>query len=265
MDRRRFLATTFAGAAAALLAACNRAVESLTSTPTTPSAPGTTTATRPATTVPATAAPETTQPPSDPPATTVAAPTIIEVISRAGWGADEPRGGFTEHTIDQITVHHTARVLGDNRQAPAHIRSHQRFHQIERGWPDIAYHFLIDAAGNVYEGRPVTAVGDTGTNYDPTGHFLIACEGDFDSQEIPAAQLGALEKVVGWALGEFGLGGSPTINGHRDVAATSCPGDFLYPLIADGTLVEGALQTGPVELQVLGDEVSGRRVAAIEA
>jgi len=43
----------------------------------------------------------------------------------------------------------------------------------DRNWIDIPYHFLIDPNGNVYEGRNVFTVGETATEYDPTGHLLI--------------------------------------------------------------------------------------------
>jgi hypothetical protein len=163
-------------------------------------------------------------------------------------------------------VHHTAALLEANDQAPARIRGHQRFH-IERGWPDLAYHFMVDARGNVYEGRPVDAVGDTGTEYDPTGHFLVCCEGNFDEQDVPDAQLASLAAVLAWAAVAHGVS-ADTISGHRDWAATSCPGDRLYPLIADGTItdmVAGLISRGGAGLSVECGEAARQRVAAIEA
>jgi hypothetical protein len=165
-----------------------------------------------------------------------------------------------------MTVHHTARLLAENRRAPEAIRGHQRFHQLDRGWPDIAYHFIIDLDGNVYECRPVGAVGDTGTNYDPTGHFLVACEGNFDEQPLPAAQQAALVNVLAWAGTEFAVD-PETIRGHRDVAATSCPGDNLYALIDSGDLaraVADSLAAGTVTMEVVCGAEAEDRVAAIE-
>ena len=62
-----------------------------------------------------------------------------------------------------MTLHHTAVVLGDNRYAPARLRQHQRFHQDERGWIDIAYHVGVDRNGNIYELRTPELAGDTAT------------------------------------------------------------------------------------------------------
>ena len=52
-----------------------------------------------------------------------------------------------------MTLHHTAVVLGDNSNAPARLRQHQRYHQNDRGWIDIAYHVSVDRNGNIYEAR----------------------------------------------------------------------------------------------------------------
>jgi len=219
-----------------------------------------------------TAAPETTSSTTTTTTTSTTTTTLppaaeIQVLCRESWGAAPPTGSFTKHEIERMTVHHTARLLQVNRQAPAAIRGHQRFHQIDRGWTDIAYHFMVDLEGNVYECRPVEAVGDTGTNYDPTGHFLVCCEGDFDQQELPDAQKTALVNVLAWAAAEF-AGGPETIRGHRDWANTSCPGDNLYSLVESGDLaadVHAVMDSGGAVMTIVCGEEATQRVADIEA
>ena len=230
LSRRRFLALVAAGLGAAACGTQSGAVVTTAARLTATSAPPSTTATT------GTVGPTTTSSAPTTTTTTTVAPsaTGLEVICKEAWGAMAPAGEFNTHTIEQITIHHTAVVLEDNKLAPSRLRQHQQFHQ-NRGWPDLAYHFMIDAAGNVYEGRPIDAVGDTGTDYDPTGHLLICCEGNFDEQDLPSAQYEALVQMVAWGAAEFGVDPA-TVQGHRDVAATSCPGDRLYSLIADGRL-----------------------------
>src|SRR4029079_16266315 len=89
---------------------------------------------------------------ADPPAYGAKHQVKVARISRSSWGARPSSGGFTRHQIIHITLHHSAVVLRDNRQAPAQLREFQADHQ-SRGWPDIAYHLLIDRHGNVYQGR----------------------------------------------------------------------------------------------------------------
>jgi len=190
----------------------------------------------------------------------------LEVICKEAWGAAPIQGQLVEHQIERLTVHHTAVVIGSNTKAPDRIRSYQNYHQ-ESGWPDIAYHYLIDAHGHIYEGRPVSAMGDTFTEYDPTGHFLVCCDGHFDQQDLPAAQLASLANVLAWASVSYGAGPS-TIAGHRDYAATTCPGSHLAALIADRTLqslVEQRITAGVSSLSSLCGQAGFDRVADIEA
>lgn len=199
------------------------------------------------------------------PTTTTSVP-ILPVICKQAWGARPVPGEFTRHTIERLTVHHTAVFLESNTRAPARARRHQRFHQ-DKGWPDLAYHFLIDANGHLYEGRPVDAVGDTATDYDPRGHFLVSCEGDFDRQQVPDRQLATLVATLAWAAVTFDVDPG-TIRGHRDLAATSCPGDNLYARIADGTLegkVRRRVARGAPTMRVVCGEEGDQLVAAIVA
>jgi hypothetical protein len=283
IDRRRFLVVAglaIGGVAAAgarwLLGAdpaVTAASPSSTTTPPTTTTPATTAATTsplPATTeAPTTTMPlETTATTSATTTSTTAVPgaAAVEVICKQAWGANPVAGEFTSHTIENITVHHTAVVLSTNAAAPARARQHQSYHQ-ELGWPDLAYHYLIDANGHVYEGRPVAAVGDTATDYDPTGHFLVCCEGDFNKQELPAAQYEALIRMLAWGVNEFRI--EPTsIQGHREVASTSCPGDNLHQRISDGTIAADVallVAAAVPMLEVVCGPSGAEVVAAIEA
>lgn len=202
--------------------------------------------------------------------TTTAAPEAamgrLEVICREAWGASPNQGQLVVHRIERLTVHHTAVEVGSASEAPRRMRSYQNFHQ-ESGWPDVAYHYLIDTNGHVYEGRPVSARGDTFTEYDPTGHFLVCCDGHFDQQGLPAAQLGSLADVLAWAAVQFGVGPS-TIAGHGDFAATTCPGSHVAGLITDRTLqsmVGQRIAAGGVSLSLLCGRAGLDRVTEIEA
>jgi hypothetical protein len=195
-----------------------------------------------------------------------AAPTVA--LCRDAWGASPPRTGGTPHTPDFMTVHHTAVVLGDNSNAPARLRQHQHYHQDSQGWIDIAYHFSVDRNGNIYQLRDPNLVGDTATSYDPTGHFLVVCEGNFDEEAVTEEQLNGAAFVFAWAAQQYNI---PTENlaGHRDASAdTSCPGAGLYTHVTSGDLqsrVDGISAAGPVDLSILCGPEADAVVADIEA
>jgi N-acetyl-anhydromuramyl-L-alanine amidase AmpD len=133
------------------------------------------------------------------------------------------------------------------------------------GWPDIAYHILVDRHGNVYKARPTWAKGNTRTNYNPRGHLLVMCIGNFNEQAVPRRQLRGLINVLAWACARFDVR-PRTIRGHRDYAATACPGNNLQRLINTGAIrrrVRERLHPG-VDLDRLCGRAGRRRVNAIE-
>jgi len=158
----------------------------------------------------------------------------VPLLDRAAWGARAPLTGLMErHHIDRLTIHHA----GSHRAGtgPPIYRGWQDWHMNGRGWGDIAYHIIIGADGSVYAARQRKYAGDTGTSYDTAGHLLVVVEGNFDVDQPTEAQLGMLPKVVAWAADRYNLDLDEVL-GHRDHAATSCPGDHLYPYIAGGDL-----------------------------
>ena len=114
-----------------------------------------------------------------------------------------------------MTIHHTGVVLGDNRNAPARLRQHQQLHQNERGWIDIAYHVGVDRNGNIYELRDPWLKGDTATEYDTTGHFLVLCEGNFDAETVTPEQLHGAAMAFAWAASTLPIS-STVVEGHLD-------------------------------------------------
>jgi hypothetical protein len=195
-------------------------------------------------------------------------PASAALLCRDSWGARPPLPGGRPHTITRMTIHHTAVALDDNSIITSRLRQHQRYHQLDRGWVDIAYHVGVDRDGNIFELRRTAIAGDTATNYDTTGHFLVVCEGDFNVEPISEAQLNGAALAFAWATQEFGIT-SATLASHQQVAAaTSCPGTNLQSHVASGDLrgrIDDMVTGGPVQLQPVCGPQAAAVVAAIEA
>lgn len=189
------------------------------------------------------------------------------MLCREAWGARPALPGGRPHTITRMTIHHSAVALPDNRQIIARLQQHQRFHQVDRGWVDIAYHTAVDRNGNIFALRDTAIAGDTATDYDTTGHFLVLCEGDFDKETVSEAQLNGAALVCAWATRQFGIG-VDTLATHREVAAgTECPGQSLQRRVDSGDLrqrIAGLISSG-FQLQPLCGAPADERVAAIRA
>jgi N-acetylmuramoyl-L-alanine amidase/Bacterial Ig-like domain len=210
------------------------------------------------------------------------------IVTRAGWGANEALrfdGGGHElwppsySPIQKIIVHQTAGRNGDPNPA-ATVRAIYYDDAVIRGWGDLGYNWLIDEAGNIYEGRHARtyASGEVPTEEDLAGNGVrgahaqdfndgtvgIAMLGTFDTQLPTSAARSALIRLIAWITERHGinptgsstyvnpvLGNSkfiPNIAGHRDVNATDCPGTDLYaylPTLRSAVASRIAASTGP--------------------
>jgi hypothetical protein len=108
------------------------------------------------------------------------------------------------------------------------VRAVQDFHMDSRGWNDIAYSFIINHAGDIYEGRGAGVAGGHTAGHNTTSHAVCVL-GNFDQAEPTQA---ALDSVVALARHGHAEGWWPQTftGGHRNAsgAATSCPGSHLY-------------------------------------
>lgn len=159
------------------------------------------------------------------------------LVPRAAWGAAPAGPGLVAQRPRRLTVHHTAtRSPEDPAEVARLLQGIQRYHQGEKGWPDLAYHLLIDRAGRVHEGRGIGFQGSSGTVYDLADRVLVCLIGDFTAEPPPDAQWLALVEVLAGLCRQHGIP-PRTITMHRDEAATTCPGDALAERIRDGDLL----------------------------
>lgn len=163
------------------------------------------------------------------------------MISRSDWGAGKPVGEAKTHKIEFITIHHTGTNQRVDILTGTKMRNLQRFSQREDklasgktkpAWFDIPYHYYIAVNGEIAEGRELKFVGDTNTEYDPTGHALVVVEGSFDKQQPTPAQIESLKQVVAWLAAKYRVPAA-NIRGHYDYAKTACPGENLKKLFPE--------------------------------
>ncbi|MDQ3859133.1 MAG: N-acetylmuramoyl-L-alanine amidase [Actinomycetota bacterium] len=178
------------------------------------------------------------------------------IIMRAQWGADESivraPPSYAERVAFSV-VHHTAGAPPSSpAQSAAMVRGVLAYHVRSNGWNDIAYNYLVDPFGQIFEGRrggvtrPVVGAHARGFNTGSTGVALL---GNYDSRALTAAAREALVKLLAWRLDvahvdpasrlTWTSAGSPkwpagravvlrAVSGHRDVGLTACPGANAY-------------------------------------
>jgi len=166
------------------------------------------------------------------PQTPTPAPSVGKppVVSRASWGARPPKTAYNPHKPKRLTQHHTAgRKTSTLQESLKEVRFIQDFHQNGRGWNDVGYHFLVDSAGRIFQGRPENVVGAHvgGKNKDNVGVSFLGNYHPPVSHQPTAAQLAAVRDLGKWLRTEYQVD-LALYKGHRDLGATSCPGDLVY-------------------------------------
>lgn len=160
------------------------------------------------------------------------------VHARDEWHAAAIAGDFRGMEMPwRITVHHGATLFTSTSNAAvgSELRDLQRFHQKDRGWADLGYHFLIDPAGRVWEGRSLRYQGaHAGSTELNRGNIGICLLGNFSAQPLMPLQQRALEDTLQRLQAWFAV---PTarVYTHGEIrpAATECPGVALQRWVDD--------------------------------
>lgn len=150
----------------------------------------------------------------------------------------------TRKVTERIILHHA-----DAKSCSA--EDIHRWH-LNNGWAGAGYHFLVRKDGKIYRLRPEDKVGAHagGSNYNSIG---ICFEGNYMEEDMPEIQKEAGKELVSYLKNKYGI---TTVQAHRDVCATSCPGDkFPFDEIANAE--------GNVTPETPAEEVKGK-IATIQ-
>jgi len=135
---------------------------------------------------------------------------------------------WREHRFRYIVVHHTASDYGD-------LKYYREVHQKERGWSDIAYHFLINngtantSMGQIEESDLwKTRSRNFSTKVDYINYFGIAVVlvGNFENHKVPPVQRESLINLLVRLAKTYDIPPDRII-GHRELQQTACPGKHL--------------------------------------
>lgn len=135
---------------------------------------------------------------------------------------------WREHRFRYIVVHHTASDVGN-------LEYYRRFHQAERGWPDIAYHFVVNnGASNTVPGQIEESDlwkerrrgYSTRDFYVNTVGIAVVMVGNLENHAPGELQYQALVRLLANLSQEYSIPPERII-GHRELQQTKCPGKHL--------------------------------------
>ena len=154
-------------------------------------------------------------------------------LSRTQWGAQPPKGGaFTRLNRRRVTgvVFHHSGV-----ERPPHgvnaVKAFER-HHLSKGWDGIAYNWLVDETGTIFEGRGWDARGGATKGWNAKS--ISICYTGYGYRQPNGSVLKSFQTLVDEAEARFK---KPLwVTTHRRKGQTTCPGDWL------GDWVEGGMQ-----------------------
>jgi hypothetical protein len=216
------------------------------------------------------------------------------IIARSAWarGGARPAAGPFYGSVKLAFVHHTDNPNGYSAgEVPAMLLAIYDYHRYVRGFYDIAYNFIIDAFGRIWEAReggidePVIGAHAGGYNEVSTG---IAVLGTFMSSVPPPAAIQSLERLLAWKLSLHGIPTTgrvtvevdpsdafytpfrpgqhvslPRVAGHRDGDLTDCPGNAFYGRLPSIRPRVAALAGTPARLTLSSAEQTVARGAPV--
>ncbi|MEM9416356.1 MAG: peptidoglycan recognition family protein [Planctomycetota bacterium] len=165
-------------------------------------------------------------PPTPPPAN----PAGVQAIARARWSTDGPVLADINpmNGIQKITIHHEGSRAVDftafNTTAQ-HLDKIRKSHVNNNGWSDIGYHYIVDRAGRVWEGRATRYQGaHVGRNNE--NNLGVMALGNFDRQSPTQQQLNALFDTVKKLKQQHRIPRA-SVKSHQEIRPTACPGRNL--------------------------------------
>jgi len=173
------------------------------------------------------------------PAAAPGAPGGLAIQPRAAWKAASAVTRRLTSASDgwsRITIHHSAKYSSEigapssGNVADAILRI-QTVHMRDEGYGDIGYHFLIDPAGRIWQGRALDWQGAHAGGDNNIGNIGICLFGNFNAERPDPRALTALEKLVN-ALGERHHIPRSRVFGHRQLRSTECPGNALMAWVS---------------------------------
>ena len=174
-----------------------------------------------------------------PPAPTPTVPRSVSVggvnaLPRARWAKAGPIASRVNPmgSIARITIHHegwTPVWFSDQASTAARIEQIRNIHVRDRGWGDIGYHYIIDRAGRVWQGRDIRYQG-AHVSKNNEHNVGVMCLGNFDKQRPSDAQMQSLINTLRSVQHMYSIP-ARRVYTHQELSPTACPGSHLQPRV----------------------------------
>jgi len=156
------------------------------------------------------------------------------VRARSEWNARNARRRipFDARRLKGTCIHYAGYHIRTEPQLT--LRNIQRYHLDTKGWYDIAYNAAVGLDGSVWElrGLDIENGAQGGRRLNRAYVAVVALLGP--DQDPTEGMIEGLQEAVRLVRAKYP--DATSLVGHRDLKATSCPGDALAGMIDSGAL-----------------------------
>ena len=165
---------------------------------------------------------------------------VFKLITRKEWNPDHTLVARPSHKPVRIVIHHSYSPDSQQFKGDDTIRAINKYHTVNNGWADIAYHYLISPDGSrIYEGRPALQIGaHCGGNppagvsriFGNTGSIGICLIGNYDEEQPTKVALRTLSVLIADLCERYDIK-LTDIYGHCEAwtkPPKTCPGKNLF-------------------------------------
>lgn len=174
------------------------------------------------------------------------------VLPRSAWtrvGVARPQDINPLGGVVRITIHHDGMdtfTATDSAAAAQRIETIRHAHVNGRRFADIGYHYIVDPAGRVWEGRSIRYQGAHVQDHNEN-NLGVMCLGNFDNQAPTRAQQAALDAFIAGQMRRYRVP-ITRVHTHQELMPTACPGRNLQRYLIASRSTGGSMRLAAAEL-----------------
>lgn len=158
----------------------------------------------------------------------------IQAIPRAKWARSAPITAKLNpmNGVNRITIHHegwTPVYFTDYATTAARLERVRQGHLSRLNAGDIGYHYIVDRAGRVWQGRDTRFQG-AHVRSNNEHNLGVMCLGNFDQESPTDVQMAAMRDVVAKLMRQYRVPANRVLT-HQEINPTACPGRVMQPRV----------------------------------
>jgi N-acetylmuramoyl-L-alanine amidase len=158
-----------------------------------------------------------------------------QIIPRSSWDEGLPSGTFRNHKPERIVITDEGIIALEITRPRKYLNYINKEGKKDRKWDDIPYHFYIDRAGKIYQGRMLQVEAKISTiSQSLKGDIYISFLDYFETREVTKQELESLVQLCAWVCAEMEIEPETGIYTDMQLGRARRPGTAMREIINQG-------------------------------